>query len=290
MKKYSISSVNENSDYLFFVPIWCAFWKKIGYQPYVITIDKNIPEDLMKLVSDTTEKMEGTLRYFKHIDGYRTSTVAQVSRLFATADPLFQDDDYIITDDIDKFVISKPWFNQQNFLKDIHIFDIDETNYTRLKIGYIGMKTKIWKEVIGITNESFRENLKKCLAEKLPKCFTQDSHTNLTQKEKERDQGWNLDEDILTEKIFNSQYYPDRCQMIVRGANQFGLRNGRIDRTFWKQTLIQYLSSQIIDVHLHRDPYEEEIWKDIKWIMATVFDKDKIDFFEEYKRKFVELV
>ena len=35
MTKYAISSVNENPEYLFFVPIWCAFWKRLGYDPYV---------------------------------------------------------------------------------------------------------------------------------------------------------------------------------------------------------------------------------------------------------------
>jgi len=277
MNKYSILSVNENPDYLFFVPIACAFWKKIGYQPYVITVNKDIPDNLMKLVSDATEKVEGILRYFEHIDNYRTCNVAQISRLYAAADPFFDDDDYLMTDDVDKFAISDRWFNQQDKNKDIHIFDPDETNYTRLKIGCIGMKAKVWKEVIGISDESLRENLKECLREKLS-------------KNSSWDQGWNLDEYILTKKVFESKYYPEQCQMIERGANQFGLRNGRIDRTFWKETLFQYLSSRIINVHLHRDPYEDEIWKDTKLIMTTVFSQDEINFFEEYKRKFVSLV
>ena len=290
MKKYTVSSVNENPEYLFFVPIWCAFWKKLGYQPYVITVNKNISSELMELVSDATEKVEGILKYFEHINGYKTCNVAQVSRLYAAADPLFKDDDYIMTDDIDKFVISKPWFNQQDLSKDIHIFDLDETNYTRLKIGYIGMKTKLWKEVMDISNESVRENLKKCLDRSLLKTSVHDDYSYGSQKEKEMDNAWNLDETLLTKNVFESQYYPDKCHLIARGANQYGLRNGRIDRTFWKETLFQYLSSQIIDVHLHRKPYDDEIWRDIKWIMASVFDQEKIDFFEQYKQKFMKLL
>jgi hypothetical protein len=290
MKKYSISSVNENPEYLFFVPIWCTFWKKIGYQPYVITVNKNISNELMELVSSATEKAEGILKRFEHIDGYKTCNVAQVSRLFAAADPLFKDDDYIITDDIDKFVISKPWFNQQDFSKDIHIFDLDETNYTRLKIGYIGMKAKLWKEVIGISNESFRENLKKCLDKSLLKTSVRDDYRYGSQREKEVDEAWNLDESIITKNVFKSQYYPDKCQLIVRGANQYGLRNGRIDRTAWKQTFMQYISSRIIDVHLHRNPYEDELWKDIKIIMSLVFTTDEIKYFQEYRNKFIKLL
>ena len=188
---------------------------------------------------------------------------------------------------LDFFGIS---FNQQNFSKDIHIFDLDETNYTRLKIGYVGMKAKIWKEINEISKDSLRENLIRCLDKNLSKNPVANKDGRLTQQQKEIDQAWNLDEHILTKNVFNSDYYPNKCQLIVRGANQFGLRNGRIDRAFWNQTLIQYLSSRIIDVHLHRDPYEEKIWNDIKWIMATVFDKDEIGFFEEYKKEFVRLV
>ena len=290
MKKYSVSSVNENPEYLFFVPIWCAFWKKIGYQPYVITVNKNISDDLMNLVSAATDVAGGILKHFEHIDGYKTCNVAQVSRLYVAADPLFEDGDYIITDDIDKFVISKRWFNQQDFSKDVHIFDFDETNYTRLKIGYIGMKVEIWKEIIGITNEGFRENLEKCLSDYLSKTSTQDNYRYKTQREKEIDDGWNLDESIITQNVLKSQYYPSKCQLITRGANQYGLRNGRIDRTAWKQTFVQYISSRVIDVHLHRKPYEEEIWKDIQVIMSLVFTADEIKCFQEYRERFMELV
>ena len=290
MTKYAISSVNENPEYLFFVPIWCSFWRRLGYEPYVITIDKNIPEPLMNLVATATEKVGGTLGYLEHIDGYKTANVAQVSRLFVSANGFFEDDDYLITDDFDKFVMSHRWFNQQDETKDIHIFDLDETNYTRLKIGYVGMKAKVWREVLGIDPGSYRESLTACLDGKLKKSVSTETYRYENQQEKEMDAGWNLDEYVLTTRVFESAYYPDRCHLITRGANRYGLRNGRIDRTFWKETLFQYLSSQIIDVHLHRKPYDDEIWGDIKWIMARAFDEEKIDFFEEYKQNFVRLI
>ena len=115
--KYSVLSVDSNPDYLFFVPVTCAFWKKIGYNPYVILVKKDIREDILELI---TEYTDAHINLFDHIEGYRTCNVAQISRLYAAADPLFNDDDYLITDDMDKFVISYMWFNQQNFNKDIH--------------------------------------------------------------------------------------------------------------------------------------------------------------------------
>ena len=38
--KYAVLSVDSNPDYLFFLPVSCAFWRKLGYNPYVILVEK----------------------------------------------------------------------------------------------------------------------------------------------------------------------------------------------------------------------------------------------------------
>jgi len=275
--KHSVLSVDSNPDYLFFVPMTCAFWKEIGYQPFVILIDTGITDEMRNLVFEATEKVGGHIKVLEHIEGYRTCNVAQISRLYAAADPYFSDDDYLLTDDMDKFVIDYMWFNQQNVNKDIHIYDPDELNYKRLKIGNIGMKASVWREVIGIENTSIRDNLIKCFQKNLSK--NSDWNT-----------GWNLDEWILTSSVFNSQYYPDKCQNFERGGNRWGVRNGRICRGAWDQTFKACMSDKIIDVHLHRDPYKGKIWDDTVTIMKKVFPKKQVENFIEYKEKFVALL
>tara|TARA_R110000824_G_scaffold99651_1_gene237114 strand:+ start:7357 stop:8208 length:852 start_codon:yes stop_codon:yes gene_type:complete len=275
--KYSVLSVDSNPDYLFFVPITCAFWRELGYQPFVILVEKDISPEIKQLVLNETDKVGGHIEIIEHIEGYRTCNVAQISRLYAAASSYFKDDDYLITDDMDKFVIDPRWFNQQKAEKDIHIYDPDELNYTRLKIGNIGMKAKIWKEVIGVKDESIRDNVKACFNQHL----SQDASW---------DKGWNLDEWILTKRVFESQYYPDKCQMLTRGGTQWGTRTGRICRGAWPQTFLTCMSSRLIDVHLHRDPYVGQIWEDTLTIMSTVFPKDQVEAFDEYKKKFVKLL
>jgi len=291
MKKYAISSVNENPEYLFFAPLWSAFWSRLGYEPHIIMIDKYIPEELKNLVCSTTKKNNGEIIKLNHIEGYKTCNVSQISRLYASCVKKFKDDDYIITDDIDKFVVSKPWFNQQDFTKDIHIYDFDETNYTRLKIGYIGMKVNVWKEIIPpLVNKNLYENIKECLDANIKNEQQRDNYVYKSQREKEVDIAWNLDETMLTQGVLKSKYYPDSCQLICRGGNHYGLRNGRIDRTAWKQTFIQYITTRIIDVHLHRKPYDEEIWGDVKTIMAQVFTQEQISSFDDYRNNFIGLI
>jgi hypothetical protein len=275
--KYSILSVDSNPDYLFFMPMTCAFWKEIDYQPVVYLVEENISPELKTLVFEATKKVGGQIKILQPMEGYRTCNIAQICRLYAAADPQFKDDDYLLTDDMDKFVVDYMWFNQQSSLKDIHIYDPDELNYTRLKIGNIGMKASVWKEVIGVTEPSVQENVKVCFEKYLA-------------PDTDWETGWNLDEWILTNRVFQSQYYPDRCQMFERGGNQYGIRNGRIDRGAWTQTFNTCMSTKIIDVHLHRDPYVGQVWEDSLTIMSRVFPPDQVAAFKEYKEKFVELM
>lgn len=273
--KYAILSVDSNPDYLFFTPMTCAFWKEIGYQPFVILVDTGIEPRLKKLVFEETQKVGGHIKVIEHIPGYRTCNVAQISRLYAAADDFFNDDDYLLTDDMDKFPIDYMWFNQQNPKKDIHIYDPDELNFKRLKIGNIGMKSCVWKEVIDIQETTIRENLINCFEKNL----SQDSDWNT---------GWNLDEWILTKSVFNSNFFPDQCQNFVRGGNRWGIRNGRIDRGAWRQTFDNCMSTKIIDVHLHRDPYVGQVWDDTVQIMRRVFPEDKVQDFIAYKEEFIK--
>ena len=277
MNKYSILSVDSNPDYLFLAPITSAFWVEIGYTPFIMVVDENFHPRMKNLVISLSESEGAIIENLNHIEGFRTCNVAQISRLFAAASSLFKEDDYLITDDIDKIPVDFMWFNQQNFTKDIHIFDPDELNYTRLKMGNIGMASSIWKKVIGIKEGDIRSNLSSCM------------HQHLV-KDSSWDKGWNLDEWILTNSVFNSEYYPNQCQMIERGVNNLGLRNYRIDRGAWTQTYNYCRSTKIIDIHIHRKPWEGQVWQDLITIMGGVFSKEKINNFIEYRNEFVRLL
>ena len=277
MKRYSILSVDSNPDYLFLAPITSAFWVDLGYTPFIIVVDESFKEDIKSLVFENTINAGAQIEEVKNIKGYRTCNVAQVSRLYAAASNHFNPDDYLMTDDIDKIPVDYMWFNCQNLKKQIHIYDPDELNYKRLKMGNIGMKSEVWKEIIGITNGGIIDNVKLCFDKNLSKDSTWEK-------------GWNLDEWILTNSVFNSKYYPDECQMIERGGNNLGLRNYRIDRGAWTQTYNYCKSTKIIDIHIHRKPWAGQVWEDLVSIMKDTFTKEKVDSLIQYKEQFVRLL
>ena len=277
MKKYSILSVDSNPDYLFLAPITAAFWVDMGYTPFVMVVDKDFNPGLKDMVLSLTEKEGALVHNIKHIEGFRTCNVAQLSRLYAGASNHFEDSDYLITDDIDKIPVDFMWFNQQNFSKKIHIFDPDELNYTRLKIGNIGMNCSVWREIIGFNKGSIRDSLALCMRQHLTKDSTWDK-------------AWNLDEWILTNSVFSSKYYPDKCQMIERGGNNLGFRNYRIDRGAWSKTYKYCRSTKIIDIHIHRKPWEGQVWRDMLTIIKSTFGATKANDFVRYRDEFLKLI
>ena len=50
------------------------------------------------------------------------------------------------------------------------------------------------------------------------------------------------------------------------------------------------MSTKLIDVHLHRDPYVGKVWDDTVTIMRRVFNPNQVEKFIEYKKSFVELM
>ena len=277
MNRYSILSVDSNPDYLFLAPITSAFWVDLGYTPFIMFVNKDFNLEMKNLVTKLSEDEGAVVEDLEHIEGYRTCNVAQLSRLYAAASNRFEPDDYLMTDDIDKIPVDFMWFNQQDFTKDIHIFDPDELNYTRLKMGNIGMNSSVWREIIGFEKGSIRDSLSLSMQNHLSEDSTWDK-------------GWNLDEWILTDSVFRSQYYPSKCQMLERGGNNLGLRNYRIDRGAWSQTYDYCRSTKIIDIHIHRRPWEGQVWEDMLTIMRSVFPKQKIERFIKYRDEFVGML
>jgi len=201
--------------------------------------------------------------------------VAQVSRLFAAADSLFSDFDYLLSADMDMLPISKAWFNQQDWNKGMHIFDAEQMNYQRHGIGYIGMNKLDWQQTVGIKpGISLDEHLVEFFCAELS-------------KDASWDEGWNIDELFLYKKLLQSNAYPSNVQMIERGANRLGLRNGRVDRAAWRQTLDHYLDTRIIDVHLPRQCHREKLWADICRVLPLVLSGDEIEKLNQYRDQYM---
>jgi hypothetical protein len=78
--------------------------------------------------------------------------------------------------------------------------------------------------------------------------------------------------------------------MIERGGNNLGLRNYRIDRGAWSETYKYCISTKIIDIHIHRKPWEGQVWKDMLTIIKSTFSAEKVNTFVQYREEFLKLI
>jgi hypothetical protein len=128
MKKYAIVSVNDNVDYLYYLPLTIWSWKRIGWEVIVFYNGEN--NDILKYVKDIITV--NSIYELKPQEGYRSDTITQISRLYGTC----VNDGYLMTIDIDMLALSDYW--QPNKEK-ITVYGHDLTGFTDYPICYIGM-------------------------------------------------------------------------------------------------------------------------------------------------------
>jgi len=81
MKKIIALSVNDNPIYLFTLPLVVWSWLRIGWTPLIIVNSKET--ELLKLVGTVISSFGDNVlgMDIENIEGYRSDTVTQVSRL-----------------------------------------------------------------------------------------------------------------------------------------------------------------------------------------------------------------
>lgn len=286
MNRYIVLSVNDNPEYLYYVPLTVWAWRKIGWEPIVFYHGHNEP--IMKLIYDTFEvlhkDMTAEMRFtlYNHkwkqvdsIEGYRSDTVTQVSRLYAAC--TITEDAYLMTGDIDMIPLSDFWKPDPN---KITVWGHDLCNYKNYPICYIGMTRSRWVETMGLTSSDYNALIKRDL-DTLPQAKSTDFYKY-----------WETDQDLITQRIKAVNF--DKS-FVDRGRYPNGIAIGRVDRGDW--TLKQH---EFTDAHLHRDLYkvfkepDNALWQK-KWgehlaLLQRVWPNENFDWFVKYTQEFAKMV
>lgn len=233
-RKFIVVSHDNNKDYSFFAPIVEWAWKELSWE--VITLDAN------RIIKDSN----GLL------NKYSSSLISQCSRLFAAQLFYLNEDDYLLTSDIDMLPLGE--FNHYfKYNPDvITSFGRDLTDY-HYPICYIGMKVKKWREVMKLNGLTIIAGLERDLS----------AYENK----------WTTDQDIITERLANYE-----VEIIPRGINNIGLANGRLDRSGW------ITPEKRIDCHALRPGYSPENWNKIKETLEKSFSYP--DWIDDYLKNF----
>lgn len=276
MTKHVALSANENPLYLFYLPITCFAWNKLGWKPFVILVKEEHPSKNDPLFIFVVKHIPGEKSLF-YINaeadvfaGYKTETFAQISRLYAAMD--IPDGDYLLTGDADMIPLSDYW--KVYHIDAPTIWGWDLTDYQHIPICYIGMTRNQWLETMQISQWTLADGFSIISEDlrKLPKAKSED-------KEKR----WVVDQDIITERI-TKQWKREQLHLNHRGVYPNGYPIGRVDRSAWSQ-----LHETYIDCHAPHDILtNEESRRKLLHLLKFVWPNEDFIWWENYQKEFLK--
>lgn len=273
MKKYIVLSVNDNVDYLYFTPLTCWAWRKFGWEPIVFYHPK---KDV--IVLEERDYFDVVTSYSKtdfvalgQIEGYRSDTITQISRLYgACAINSFQNDTYLMTGDIDMLPLSDYWKPETD---NVTVWGHDLTGFGHFPICYIGANYNKWVEFMKMDSLDYNKLIKRDL-DTLPQAKDPDFYKY-----------WFSDQDLITERL--KQYGTDKITFINRGQGKHGYARGRVDRGNGGWVLDQ---PELIDAHLQQQTHHSQDKIDrLMQLLRHVWPGEDFTWMEQYTREFIKL-
>lgn len=284
LERYIVNSSDPNDFYSFFLPIVSLIWKRyIGYEPISLlygTESEWRSNPKTSYVLDVTKDFS-RLEFVKPVEGYKVSTVMQVSRLFAAALPSVKDDDYLLTSDVDLIPLNaKAYFNAQDLAKRIHLFGADA--YADITKGlmppkypmcHLGARAVDWRDVLGMKERDIDREIAAGL--------------------EGRADSWDNDEMYFASRLMRHRFYEGtvekegahyrkgECHLLIR-TWPFSRALRRIDRDAW------HFSGErdMIDCHAVRPGYRG---LDLLLPVLKAYFPSEEGFFRCYVQRFMEL-
>ena len=266
MAKYVINTTNDNDTYSFFMPLSCMIWKKIiGYEPLAFFIGSESgwrSDEKRSFILAESEKF-AQIHFVSPENKMKSSTVAQVSRLYAAALPHLDNDDYIIVSDIDTLPIKRSWFHVQEPDRDFHIWNRHVyDNQKRFAMCHLGGSVKIWREIMGIETLGINRALKAYL-------------------DRSRD-NWRYDETLATEKILQWHGWPDKVQLIGRKwpddkRPALSIYRGDGNDNKFPGTIERY-----VEAHAWRPGYKPFNWNNNLQLLNCLCSEEDVQYAKEY--------
>lgn len=280
---YAVISSDRNQLYAFYAPLTAAVWRNRGWQVFMLLVgeeDDWLDDPRSKLVYEKCLEANARVHFISAYPGHRTSTVAQVSRLYAHLLPKVAPDDYLMTSDVDMWPLG-PWVGgTRDSSKAFQLYfsnayaDADKVHFP---MCYVGAQACFWKEAM---DSSVSMDMKDALGKALNLCKKQYTSSEAYHRNGEYVplDVWNFDETYFGEQLSALGGWKDRCQFIERDMSLAGER--RIDRSNW----IDAASVDgYADAHLFRPGFTPDNWSRASWLFQlAVTDQDQVAWAESY--------
>lgn len=268
MKKYIVLSVNDNVDYLYFTPLTCWAWRKFGWEP-IVFYRGGYGYELIDLVLSASKATYSTGKFHvvQPIEGYRSDTITQISRLYGSCVGW---DGFLMTGDIDMLPLSDYWKPDQT---KITVYGHDLTGFSHYPICYISAPASMWDKVMKITDENYNHYIKRDL-DTLPQAKDSDFYKY-----------WFSDQDLITARL--KEYGTSNIEFINRGQGSHGYARGRVDRGSNGWVLDQ---PELIDAHMQQQTHHSQEKIDrLMQLLRHVWPGEDFTWFVEYTKEFKRL-
>lgn len=241
--KYSILSCDNNPDYYSLLPLTCHSWARLGYTPVVLYVG-SLPEGVKAACK------QAEFYYVAPVAGVKDSTVAQISRLFASAFMWCTDNDILITGDADMLVM-KDIFTHDGLIS----YGFDLTGKSDLPICYIKTTVAKWRELMK-PSDNFKDDIPR-------KAYSQ-----------VWEDYWDTDQKLLTQRA--REYGFDKITFVDRGLA------GPISANRWDRYCWDKKPDDIIDVHMLRGPAN---WERLIDMAKTLWPDDNWEWMRDFKKE-----
>lgn len=261
----AVVSTTYDDKYLFFLPLITWGWNKLGVEVVCCLPQHTLNNSdalKMDLVLSTKPVSENFREYFLAPENKRP-TYSQVSRLFAAALP-FQEDEIIVTSDIDMLVFKTPPHDEHAFT----IFGADLTPEKQYPICYAAAPAKLWRKAMEIDG-TFQE----CLDRELGHEEMENMRGNL----------WSRDQELLFRYT-----QPFNRILINRARPGTQFASNRYDRD--DSFLLERLNPDTIDYHMNRPGYEEQNFNIIMSVLRYHYPSEDFTWLEDYRNQYIQLL
>lgn len=266
-----ILSTTLDDQYLFYLPLAVWSWAKIGTTPIIF-----LPR-LDEMTPNITEwKFELAYSYIRQdiialdikAPENKLATYLQCARLYAAAIKGLNENEILITSDIDMAVFGS-YFNQAN-LDAVQIFGSDLVPENQYPICYISAPVRLWRQFMQIEpDKGYQYYLDELLGP------IECDHFRANQ--------WALDQDTVWKKIQASNLPVIKHKRAIF-PHQFATL--RADRDGWPNSPPE----GIVDAHLPRPGYTEENFNKILTLFRQVYPDENFNFMIEYRNEYLKLL
>ncbi len=271
--KFAVFSSDQNELYSFFAPLTSRMWLRRGFCPLLLLVGTPgawLSSSRGRLVVEESCRSGAVVHFVGDFPGYKTATVAQIARLYASSAPGVREDDYFLTSDIDMWPLGN-WVGSAGVDDgDVHLYHSDAykgQSEPQQPMCYVGAKASAW---IRLFDE--QSSLHNMIMLGL-RAFDYVKASWSIEEAKER--AWDFDERLIGRAVAVFDGDVRRSPRLMTTPGQW-----RLDRSNWK--IPEALNGYYADAHLPRPGFGDG-WEKIRPLLALLGDFN-LDWADNYHR------